>query len=47
MDIIIIKPDYVDEKFPEQPCGWRHNPDINCVLCFMKVMEEREVLDEG
>jgi len=46
MDIIIIKPDCVDEKFPEQPCGWRHDPKIDCLLCFMKVMEEREALDE-
>lgn len=46
MEIIIIKPDYVDERFPEQPCGWRHDPEIDCLLCFMERMEHEEAMRE-
>lgn len=45
MKIVILKPSYVDEKFPEQLCGWRHDPDIDCLLCFMKGMEDREIFE--
>lgn len=42
MKIIILKPSYVDERFPEQFCGWNHDPKIECLLCDMKKYELME-----
>jgi len=40
MKIVIIKPSFVDERFPEQPCGWKHDPKIDCVTCFVRLIRD-------
>jgi len=39
LKITIINPfadDPEQDKFPEQLCGWNHDPDIDCSTCLLK-----------